>query len=224
MIERTSREYVLELLKKNQNNWNILDIGCNQDAVEYAKTAADIQNFSKFYKNKKFVLVKTKELPFKDNEFDFVYASHVIEHIDDVEFFIKEIKRISKKGYIELPSLLEDNIVLSDNSVNDHKWIFKFDDVNHILLAEKKKQLIEPFITHGILFSSLRKNFRSSLVLELLWEDDINFQFKDFTNLSEKPYFISIVKKYLSYKIRNNKKISISLFILFILILFNFWI
>ena len=224
MIERTSREHVLEVLKKNHNNWNILDIGCNQDAVEYAQTAADIQNFSKFYNDKKFVLIKTKELPFKDNEFDFVYASHVIEHIEDVEFFMKEIQRISKRGYIELPSLLEDNIVLSENSINDHKWIFKFDDVNHILLAEKKIQLIEPFITHGVLFGSLRKNFRSSLVLELLWEDNINFEFKNFTTLSKKPYFRSIVKKYLSYQIRNNKKISIFLFIIFILFIFNFLI
>ena len=66
------------------------------------------------------------------------------------------------------------------------KWIFKFYDVNRILLAEKKIQLIEPFITHGVLFGSLRKNFRSSLVLELLWEDNINFQFKNFTTLSKK--------------------------------------
>ena len=58
MIERTSREHVLEILKKNQNNWNIIDIGCNQDAVEYAQTAADVQNFSKFYNDKKFVLIK----------------------------------------------------------------------------------------------------------------------------------------------------------------------
>ena len=224
MIERTSREHVLNTLEKNHHNWKILDIGCNRDAVEYAQTVADTEDFSKFYNDKKFILIEGKDLPFENNEFDFVYASHVIEHIDDVEFFIKEIQRISKRGYIELPSLLEDNIVLSENSVNDHKWIFKFDDVNHILLAEKKKQLIEPFITHGVLFGSLRKNFRSSLVLELLWENNINFQFKDFTVLSKKPHFLSIVKKYLSYQIRNNKKISIFLFILFIIILFNFWI
>ena len=224
MIKRTSREHVLKILKNNFNKWNILDIGCNKDAVEYAQTTADIKDFSKFYKNKKFVLINTKKLPFKDNEFDFVYASHVIEHIDDVEFFIEELQRISKYGYIELPTLLEDNIVLSDNSIKDHKWIFEFDDVKHILLAEKKRQLIEPFITHGILFGSLRKNFRSSLVLELLWEDNIDFQFKNFTTLSDKPYFISIVKKYLSYQIRNNKKISIFLIFIFILFIFNFLI
>ncbi len=224
MITRTSREHVLKILEKNQKNWNILDIGCNQDAVQYAQTAADIQNFSKFYKDKKFVLINTKELPFKDNEFDFVYASHVIEHIDDLEFFIKEIQRISKKGYIELPSLLEDNIVLSDNSIKDHKWIFKFDDVNQILLAERKKQLIEPFITHGVLFGSLRKNFRSCLVLELIWEDTVDFQFKNFTTISDKTYFINIIKKYFSYKIRNNKKISVFFIIFIILIIFNYLI
>ena len=219
MIERTSREHVLEVLKKNHNNWNILDIGCNQDAVEYAQTAADIQNFSKFYNDKKFVLIKTKELPFKDNEFDFVYASHVIEHIDDVEFFMKEIQRISKRGYIELPSLLEDNIVLSENSINDHKWIFKFDDVNHILLAEKKIQLIEPFITHGVLFGSLRKNFRSSLVLELYWEDEINYEFRDFTVKAKKPIFFSIIKKYFSHFLRKNKIISLFIVLILVLIL-----
>ena len=224
MIKRTSREYVLEVLKKNQNNWNILDIGCNQDAVKFAQTVADEKDFSGFYKDKKFILVNTKKLPFKDKEFDFVYASHVIEHVEDVSYFIKEIERISHKGYIELPSLLEDNIVLSDNSLNDHKWIFQFDDVENILLIEKKKQLIEPFITHGILFSYLRKNFRSSLVLELMWENEIKYKFSEFTTSVKKPYFIVIIKKYLSYRIRNNKKISFLAILLLTLFVINFFI
>jgi hypothetical protein len=219
MIFRTSREHVLEVLEKNQKNWKILDIGCNQNAVEYAQTTADITNFSKFYKNKKFVLIKDKELPFKVNQFDFVYASHVIEHVEDVSYFIKELQRISKQGYIELPSMLEDNLVLSDNSVKDHKWFFQFDDVNKILQVEKKKQLIEPFITHGLLFGSFRKNFRSSLVLELFWEKEIDYEFKNFTIPAKKPYFYVIIKKYLSYRIRNNKLIfGILLAILFFFI------
>jgi SAM-dependent methyltransferase len=224
MIERTSREYVLKILEKNQNNWKILDIGCNQDAVKFAQTAADIINFSKSYKDKKFVLIKDKVLPFKDNEFDFVYASHVIEHVDDIAHFIGEIQRISKKGYIELPSMLEDNIVLSDNSIKDHKWFFQFDDVNKNLLAEKKKQLIEPFLTHGLLFGSLRNNFRSSLVLELYWENEINFQFENFTVPAKKPLFLSIIRKYLSYKIRNNKLIFVFLLAILIFFILNIFI
>ena len=222
MIKRTSREHVLEFLKENSHKWNILDIGCNQAAVEYAHTVADIQNFSKYYKDKKFVLINSDRLPFKDNEFDFVYASHVIEHVENISLFIQELQRISKKGYIELPTILEDNIVLSDNSVKDHKWFFKFDDVKNILLAERKKQLIEPFITHGVLFGSLRKNFRSSLVLELIWEDEIDLEFTNISIPIKKLHFITIIKKYLSYIIRNNKLISIILFLVLTLIFFNF--
>ena len=226
MIKRTSREYVLKILDKNQNNWKILDIGCNRDAVEYSQTVADIQNLSNFYKdkNKDFVLVQNKDLPFKDNQFDFVYASHVIEHVDDVSYFIKELQRISKQGYIELPSMLEDNIILSENSIKDHKWFFQFDDVNNVLLAERKRQLIEPFITHGVLFGSLRKNFRSSLVLELLLEEEINYEFKEFTVQAKKPYFLSIIKKYFSYLIRTNKIaaiITLSLLIFLVILFLN---
>ena len=222
MIKRTSKEYVLKILKENHQRWNILDIGCNQDAIEYAHTAADIENFSKFYENKKFVLIKSKKLPFKDNEFDFVYASHVIEHIDDVSFFINELKRISKQGYIELPSVLEDNLVLSKNSSEDHKWMFKFDDVEKILLVEKKKELIEPFITHGVLFETLRKNFRSSLVLELHWENEINYEFRNFTVEAKKSYFFTIIKKYFSHFIRRNKIISLLILIMLIFLILYF--
>ena len=225
MIQRTSREHVLKILKENQNNWKILDIGCNLAAVEFAQTVADVKNFSKFYeeKNKKFVLIKNKNLPFSNNQFDFVYASHVIEHVEDLSFFISELKRISRQGYIELPSILEDNLVLSANSSEDHKWIFKFDDVDKVLLVEKKKQLIEPFITHGVLFNSLRKNFRSSLVLELYWENEINYEFRDFTVKAKKPIFFSIIKKYFSHFIRKNKKLSgfIVLILVLILVIIN---
>ncbi len=224
MIQRTSKEHVLKILDKNHNNWNILDIGCNIAPVEYAQTVADIQDFSDFYKekNKKFILIKNKILPFKDNEFDFVYASHVIEHVDDVSFFINELKRISKQGYIELPSLLEDNLVLSANSTEDHKWIFKFDDVEKVLLVEKKKELIEPFITHGVLFETLRKNFRSSLVLELLWENEINYEFRNFTVEAKKSYFFTIIKKYFSHFIRRNKIISSLILIMLIFLILYF--
>ena len=224
MIKRTSREHVLKILKDNQNNWNILDIGCSVDAIEFAQTTADIQNLENFYqkKNKKFVLVKGKDLPFKDNQFDFVFASHVIEHVEDVAYFIKELQRVSKKGYIELPSMLEDNIILSDNNIKDHKWFFQFDDVTNTLLAERKKQLIEPFITHGLLFGSLRKNFRSSLVIELYWENKINYEFKNFTVQAKKTLFINIIKKYLSYLIRTNKLLFSIVFL--IVMVFSFLI
>jgi len=202
LLKRTSITHVDKILGKNPN-WKILDIGCGYRAHKNASVIADIQNFSDFYKEKKFVLIQGKNLPFKDKEFDFVIASHVIEHVDDFEFFIKELERISSKGYIELPSRLGDNLVFEN--VNEHIWWFIFDDVNNILVASKKNQLIDSFITVSTSRNFFEKIFRESLVIELAWEEKIEYiidnriRYEKFKKIS----FFKIVKKYLSKKIRN---------------------
>ena len=108
MLKRTSITHENNILEKN-SNWKILDIGCGYKANVNATVIADVQNLSSFYKGKNFIKIEEKKLPFKDKEFDFVIASHVIEHVEDFEFFVRELERISNKGYIELPSSLGDN-------------------------------------------------------------------------------------------------------------------
>lgn len=49
------------------------------------------------------VLGLCEELPFKDKSFDFIIASHVLEHTDDPEKFLTELMRVGKAGYIETP-------------------------------------------------------------------------------------------------------------------------
>ena len=131
MIQRTSINKINEIINKNPN-WKILDIGCGYRAHKDANVIADKQDFADFYKEKNFVIIKEKKLPFKDKEFDFVISSHVIEHVEDFEFFIREIERVSSKGYIELPTRLGDNLVFENTK--DHIWWFLFDDVNKKLL------------------------------------------------------------------------------------------
>ncbi len=43
-------------------------------------------------------------LPFKDKEFDFVYARHILEDMYNPFPLIKEMSRVGKAGYIECPS------------------------------------------------------------------------------------------------------------------------
>ena len=201
MLKRTSVNFVNDILKKN-SNWNILDIGCGYRANKNAKVIADIKNLSEFYKGKNFIKINEKKLPFKDKEFDFVIASHVIEHVEDFEFFIKELERVSSKGYIELPTRLGDNLVFENE--NDHIWWFCYDDINNRLIASKKNQLIEPYITVSIA-KLFEKIYRESLVIELAWEDKIDFVIdnkireEDFRKIS----FLKLVKKYFSKKIRS---------------------
>ena len=63
----------LDKLLKNNLNWKILDIGCGYTAHENATVICDVQDLSSFYKDKNFVKLDGNVLPFKDNEFDFLY-------------------------------------------------------------------------------------------------------------------------------------------------------
>ena len=200
MLKRTSIKHVNSILEKNLN-WKILDIGCGFTAHKNASVIADIQDFSDYYKEKKFIKIKEKKLPFKNKEFDFVIASHVIEHVDDLEFFIQELERISSKGYIELPSRLGDNLVFENE--NDHVWWFYFNDTTNKLIASKKNQLIEPFITVSTA-KLFEKIFRDSLVIELAWEEKIEYEIDNQIRQEniKKISFFKLFKKYLSKKIR----------------------
>ena len=200
MLKRTSLNFVNNVLSKNPN-WRILDIGCGYRPNKYANVIADTKDFSQFHKDKIFIKIKDKKLPFKDKEFDFVIASHVIEHVDDFEFFIKELERISSKGYIELPSRLGDNLVFENK--NDHIWWCVFDDINNQILVSKKYQLIDPFITVSIA-KLLEQILRESLVIELAWEEKIEYKIDN--HIRQENYkrvtFLKLFRKYISKKIR----------------------
>ena len=198
MIKRTSKKYIQSLLSENKN-WQILDIGCGYSANEYATTICDVQDLSDFYKERNFIKLEKERLPFEDKQFDFVIASHVIEHVDDIKIFISELERISKKGYIELPSKLEDNLVFENKK--DHLWHMDFDDVENKIVISKKVQFIEPILTVSTI-QKLRENFKSSLVFELYWEGKIDYKFET-DNSFKKISLLTLFRKFLSKKIRS---------------------
>ncbi len=200
MIKRSSLKFTNNLLRKNKD-WKVLDIGCGYTANENATTLCDVIDLQEQYPDKKFVKLESKNLPFSDKEFDFVIASHVLEHVENPEFFINELQRISNKGYIEVPTTLEDNLVFENKK--DHLWHIYFDDDNKKLYINKKVQVFEPILTVSS-SQKFRNFFRNSLVIELYWEDKIDYTFSNENNL--KPNSISILnlfKKFISKKLRN---------------------
>jgi len=98
---------------------SILDVGCGNKPLRVATCIAD--KFPDTYTHKgkvhtenpkgmikmlpgvKFVEATLPQLPFKDKEFDFVFCSHVIEHVDDVAAGLKELARVARRGYLECP-------------------------------------------------------------------------------------------------------------------------
>ena len=191
MLKRISIKHINKTISENPN-WRILDIGCGYRAHPNATVIADVKDLSNYYKEKKFIKINEKKLPFKDKEFDFIIASHVIEHVEDFEFFIKELERISSKGYIELPSRLGDNLVFEN--MTDHIWWFTYDDINNKLLASKRNQLIEPFLTVSTA-KIFEKIFRESLVIELVWDKKIDYQIDNSIqeHTAEKISFLKII-------------------------------
>ena len=123
-----------------------------------------------------------------------------MEHVEDIDFFIKELERVSKKGYIELPTMLEDNLVFENKK--DHLWHMDFDDVENKLLVSKKVQYFEPVLTVSTI-KKLNEVFRTSLVLELIWEDSINYIVNQSTeDTFKKISVLNLLKKYFSKRLR----------------------
>jgi SAM-dependent methyltransferase len=65
-------------------------------------------------------------LPFGKGAFDFVYASHVLEHVEDPVQACREIMRVGAAGYIETPSpFLEQGLAIGDESSPAH-WFHRW--------------------------------------------------------------------------------------------------
>jgi 2-polyprenyl-3-methyl-5-hydroxy-6-metoxy-1,4-benzoquinol methylase len=79
------------------SSWQFQNIGMHVNGYEISEKRAE------FGKSKLSVQISTKleDLPIK--QFDFIYSSHVIEHLSDIKFFIDYcINNIKDNGYIIL--------------------------------------------------------------------------------------------------------------------------
>ena len=82
-----------------------------------AYTETRERHWAPFVKDRPSVLGKGESLPFRDKSFDFVIASHVLEHSTDPEIFLRELQRVAKAGYIETPDAFMERI----NPYWDHR-------------------------------------------------------------------------------------------------------
>ena len=175
------------ILEEN-SRWNVVDIASSNCGWKYANTFSDIRDYSDFYYRKyngtkKFVKMNCDEkFPFHDKEFDFVIASHVLEHISEPFQFCKELARIGHAGYIEVPTPFWDNLTEdSPDLVNNplgHKWWVTFDDEHNKIIISKKLEIFKKVVTvkeHQVLSTF----FDDSAYIKLYWENDIECESGD---------------------------------------------
>jgi SAM-dependent methyltransferase len=102
VIERGHSEIndrIIDFLKTKIKG-KFLDVGCNTgwlvkdlDGIGVDASPVMVEKAN----DKRVILARAEELPFKDNEFDTVVLSCVLEQCDDWKIALKEAKRVGKK-------------------------------------------------------------------------------------------------------------------------------
>ena len=106
-----------------------------------------------------------------------------------------------RKFFLEVPTKLEDNLVFENKKA--HLWHLEFDDLNQNLIISNKRQIFEPILTVSSI-NKFRKYFSDSLIIQLLWEDKINYSMNmDRLNNPKKISNLSLIRKFISKKIRS---------------------
>jgi ubiquinone/menaquinone biosynthesis C-methylase UbiE len=105
----------------------VLDVGSGGDPFPYATHLVDRyleptnhRNANLVTAGRPLVAADLHRLPYCDKFFDFVYCSHVLEHVDDPIETCAEIMRVGKRGFIETPTMGKD--ILFAWTRHTHKW------------------------------------------------------------------------------------------------------
>jgi len=123
------------------------------------------------------VLGFVENLPFKDKSFDYVIASHVLEHSADPEKFISELQRVAKAGYIEVPDAFLERI----NPYKDHRLEITLRD--GVLVITKKVDWIHDPEVVELYEDRVKSHLTKILVpkrpfefhVRYYWADDIKY-------------------------------------------------
>ena len=117
------------------------------------------------------------KLPFKDKAFDFVIASHILEHMSDPSSFLNELQRVAKAGYIETPNFIFERLIPYETHC------LEIADVNGVLHIHKKSNYIEDsflgnlgFMKHSPEWKNLLFRRPEFFHVRFFWKDKINYQ------------------------------------------------
>jgi len=168
----------------------VLEVGSGNSPYFRSNILCDayIKTEERFYKklviDRPMVISNVENLPFKDNSFDFVIASHVLEHSPYPEKFLSELQRVSKAGYIETPDAFMERLT----NYTFHR--LEITDIKDQLIINKKKSSI----TDNELFA-LFKNKTQNIFPWWVSKYPFHFHVRLFWNKKDR----------ISYKIKNPK-------------------
>lgn len=104
------------------------NIGKTYEGIDFLKTAVELGHDA----HPKIILKEASiyDMPYKDNSFDLVICTEVLEHLEDPKKALKEIFRVTKK-YVLL-SVPNEPIFISSNFLRGKNWSRFGNDIEHI--------------------------------------------------------------------------------------------
>jgi Methyltransferase domain len=143
-----------------------------------------------------------KPYPFRDKEIDFVVCSHTLEDIRDPLWVCSEMIRISKAGYIEVPSRIWETCRGTEQGIaglSHHRWLIDIDQSRAFIRFLPKFHFIHNW-RYSLPKSVLRRLDPLASVQWLYWQD--SFQYTEAVIngvenvLDELETFVSSVRPY----------------------------
>ena len=175
--------------------------------------------------DRKTVIGVVENLPFKDKTFDFIIASHVLEHTSEPKKFLDELQRVGKAGYIEVPDALMERL----NPYIDHRLEIRAVE-NKLFIKKKKQSIIDLELkklyesrAKPLIAGYLIPKFPFSFHVRYYWSNQIDYEisnpevFAGWVSTEDYPiydkkvgllelvkrFILSITRSYFSQKKRN---------------------
>ncbi len=136
------------------------------------------------------IVADAHNLPFKDKAFDYVIASHIIEHMDDPVRFCQELTRVSKRGFIASPTELAEHMFYW----SFHKWYVNKEvspvKGDKLILHPKVNvpnifgELFDYLYEYNPWFARFHRSVPDMFWMEYEWDSVINIEIRDCSPLN----------------------------------------
>lgn len=154
---------------------------------------------------KPLICADAASLPFKAGEFDYIIASHVIEHLapDSIDPFIEELQRTAKNVYLETPTVFFEIV----RDISEHKWFIVFRETAIHLCAKDIVNMNPVLERMRSVFSTpeyfaVLKAYPSLFFQQINWSSDngqiriyYHDDIKELLDLYEDTWIIQIINK-----------------------------
>lgn len=165
----------------------VLEVGSGGNPYPRANVLLDAyeetreRHWAPLVTDRTFVLGFVENLPFRTSAFDFLIASHVLEHSKDPERTLSEFQRVAKAGYIEVPDAFMERM----NPYRDHRLEITARN-GRLLIRKKPNWVVDPELVElyearvkAVMTGELMRRRPFHFHVRYYWREKIDFEILD---------------------------------------------